>query len=221
MRRDSTTFDIPIISGNPPFEKTLIASGISCFCGVDEAGRGPLAGPVVAAAVVFRDCPALWSARDSKSLSPRARSEQFARITEELTFAVGMCDPEEIDRVNILQASLLAMSRAVTKLAQAPTLILVDGLYRLKMEIPSRAIVRGDARVAIIGAASIVAKVTRDRIMTEYDGIYPGYGFARHFGYPTLEHRMKIRALGPCPIHRRTFRGICEYFPQTAPNSAK
>jgi ribonuclease HII len=221
MKWDSSTSAIPFTNGNLSLEQTLIASGIACFCGVDEAGRGPLAGPVVAAAVVFRDCPTLWNACDSKKLLPRARDEQFARITDQLPYAVGECDNAEIDRLNILQASLIAMARAVQKLTQTPDLILVDGNYRLKINIPSRAIIRGDARVAVIGAASIVAKVTRDRIMREYDEIFPAYGFARHFGYPTAEHRRKIRELGPCPIHRRTFRGICEYYSQIVSEAAR
>jgi ribonuclease HII len=192
-------------------ESTLVASGVTRFCGVDEAGRGPLAGPVVAAAVLYRDCPALWKACDSKRLTRAARERRFQHIVEEMVFAVGICDCEEIDRLNILQASLQAMRHAVEKLRPRPKLALVDGRHGLGAGLPSRAIVRGDARVALIGAASIVAKVTRDRIMIEYDRLYPVYGFARHFGYPTAEHRLRIREIGPCPIHRRTFRGVREF----------
>jgi ribonuclease HII len=196
-------------------ERELVASGVSRLCGVDEAGRGPLAGPVVAAAVMYRDCPALWNACDSKRLSPAERERRFVHIVEEMEFAVGVSDCSEIDRLNILQATLQAMRRAVKKLRPTAGLILVDGKQNLGAGFSSRAIVRGDARVALIGAASIVAKVTRDRIMVEYDHLYPGYGFAQHFGYPTAAHRLRIREIGPCPIHRRTFRGVREFVQET------
>jgi ribonuclease HII len=211
MRRAERTEDLMLLESCDALERVLTASGVSCFCGVDEAGRGPLAGPVVAAAVMYRDCDVLWKACDSKRVSRAAREEQFRQITEHLEFAVGICNHEEIDRLNILQASLEAMRRAVRRLPLDPALILVDGKHRLGAGFPSRAIVRGDARVAVIGAASIVAKVTRDRIMSDYDRLYPGYGFARHFGYPTAAHKLKISEFGPCPIHRKTFHGVREF----------
>jgi len=195
-----------------PIESELAASGIVLVCGVDEAGRGPLAGPVVAAAVMFRDCDLLWRARDSKVLSDGSREEYFASAQDELVYAVASCTPNEIDELNILRASLLAMEKAVGGLPVAPELTLVDGNRRLREVIPSRAIVHGDARVAVISAASIIAKVTRDRLMREYDRQYPGYGFAQHFGYPTELHRRNLRQLGPCPIHRRSYRGVREFF---------
>jgi ribonuclease HII len=193
-------------------ERELTAAGQTCICGADEAGRGPLAGPVVAAAVVFKDCNLLWAARDSKALSAKARADYYFEASREFEYGIGICTAEEIDSLNILQASLLAMVRAIQALPQRPTIALVDGNRRPLIDIPCRAIVRGDARVAVIGAASILAKFTRDRIMDEYDALYPGYDFARHFGYPTAEHRKRLKNLGPCPIHRRTFHGVREFF---------
>jgi ribonuclease HII len=187
-----------------------IASSQACLCGVDEAGRGPLAGPVVAAAVIFRDCETLWRSNDSKALSRPQREELFSLISWDLEIAVGTCSVEEIDKLNILRASLLAMEKAVLQLPRQPTLVLVDGNQRLNPTIVSRPIVHGDARVCVIGAASIVAKVTRDRLMRELNDLHPGYGFDRHFGYPTAEHRECLRRLGPSPAHRRTFRGVRE-----------
>jgi ribonuclease HII len=154
----------------------------------------------------------LWAARDSKKMTARARDDYYMRVTSELPYAVGICSPEEIDELNILRASLRAMEKAVAGLAGTPDVILVDGNQRLCLSIPSRAIVRGDDRVAVIGAASIIAKVTRDRLMCDYDVRFPEYGFARHFGYPTEEHRQILARLGPCSIHRRTFHGVREFF---------
>jgi ribonuclease HII len=206
-----------LLTDDTPVERVLCAQGVMPVCGTDEAGRGPLAGPVVAAAVLFRDCETLWRARDSKAISAKAREDYYARVITELDWAVGICTAEEIDGLNILQASLVAMERAVNALPMAPGLILVDGSHRLRLSIPSRAIKHGDARVAVIGAASIIAKVTRDRLMCEYDMEYPAYGFARHFGYPTAEHRARLQQFGPCPIHRRTFHGVCEFFETAVP----
>jgi ribonuclease HII len=204
-----------LFTDDSPLELQLVRAGCDCLCGTDEAGRGPLAGPVVAAAVVYRDCESLWMSRDSKSLTRRKRENLLNHITRDLAFAVGICSVEEIDELNILRASLVAMERAVAGLPEKPSLILVDGPYGLSSTIPSRAIVRGDARVAVIAAASIVAKVHRDTLMTDYDRQYPGYGFAHHFGYPTQVHRDLLREKGPCPIHRRTFRGVRELLQET------
>jgi ribonuclease HII len=215
MVRRTLPADLFDWTGEPPLERRLIESGVTRLCGTDEAGRGPLAGPVVAAAVVFRDCEALWIARDSKVLSPRRREELFAAIASGLEWAVGLCSAKEIDDWNILRASLKAMERAVSALSVQPAFVLVDGPYVPALAMPSRAIKRGDARVAVISAASIVAKVTRDRIMRELDHQYPAYGFARHFGYPTPEHRAALRQHGPCPIHRRTFCGVRELLQTT------
>jgi ribonuclease HII len=184
--------------------------------GVDEAGRGPLAGPVVAAAVVFPPEFHRPEIRDSKALSPKARERAFFLVTSHaLGFAVAQSSPDEIDRINILQASLLAMRRAVEKLAPSPDFLYIDG----NVSIPSveggpwagirqESLVSGDTRCVSVMAASIVAKVTRDRLMLEYDRVYPGYGFASHKGYPTKGHLAALRALGPSPIHRKTFRGV-------------
>ena len=182
---------------------------------MDEAGRGPLAGPVVAGAVVYKDCDTLWSCGDSKALSAKRREDLYERITQDLIFSVGICDVEEIERLNILQASLRAMEKAVYSLSVEPTFVLVDGSFKLPCTIPSRAIIHGDARVAVIGAASIIAKVTRDRLMVSYDQTYPEYGFAKHFGYPTQMHREAIKKFGPCLIHRKTFHGVKEYLQET------
>lgn len=176
-------------------------------CGVDEAGRGPLAGPVTAAAVILSaDFPTGLLA-DSKRLPP-ARREAAARVIREraTAWALGWASAEEIDRINIHRATLLAMRRAVDGLAVRPTLLLVDGLFVPEAGVTGRAVVRGDATVPAIMAASILAKTARDAWMTEYATREPGYGFDRHKGYPTREHREAIARLGPCAIHRRSFR---------------
>ena len=189
-------------------EEYYFSCGYRHICGVDEAGRGPLAGPVVAAAVVFPKSANLPDVKDSKRLSPTAREKLFEEITRNAHTGIGEASPAEIDEMNILQASLLAMKRAVDALPLSPDIILVDGLYRLDGSIPSRAIVKGDARVKVISAASIIAKVTRDRQMVDYEKEFPGYGFARHKGYPTREHKSALKKLGPTSIHRQTFRGV-------------
>jgi ribonuclease HII len=176
-------------------------------CGVDEAGRGPLAGPVVAAAVILpRDFP-MEILGDSKALSASRRDSAAAVIRARATaWAVGWAWPEEIDRINILEATLLAMGRAVRGLGIAPDSVLVDGLFVPNVNAPCTAIVSGDATVHQIMAASIIAKTTRDRWMERYARIEPDYGFDRHKGYPTEEHRARILQHGVCPIHRRSFR---------------
>ncbi len=175
--------------------------------GVDEAGRGPLAGPVVAAAVVLPDGPLPDGLNDSKKLSPRRRGELARRIRSEARWAVAEASVEEIDRLNILQAALLAMRRAVEALGLPEAEVLVDG-DRLPAGLRGRAVVRGDATYACIAAASILAKEHRDRLMLRLAQDHPGYGFERHFGYPTPDHLEALRRLGPCPIHRRSF-GPC------------
>jgi ribonuclease HII len=194
-----------------PIELRLLKSGYSVVCGVDEAGRGPLAGPVIAAAVIFRKCLVIKQCRDSKQVSRSKREELFAEIVKQLEFGIGECSETEIDKMNIRAASLEAMKRAVLNLNARPDILLVDGRDSIPIDIKSLPIIKGDARVACIGAASIIAKVTRDCIMTEYDCEYPGYGFGQHFGYPTLMHRNAIKSLGPCKIHRVSFRGVREY----------
>ncbi len=177
--------------------------------GVDEAGRGPLAGPVVAAAVIFRDGVVIEGVRDSKQLSAARRETVAALIRERAAaFALGTAEVAEIDALNILRASLLAMSRAVTALQIAPQRVLVDGNHLPELSCEARAVVGGDRRIAVVSAASILAKVARDAIMAELDRHYPQYGFARHKGYPTQAHREALKQHGPCPVHRRSFAPV-------------
>jgi ribonuclease HII len=195
--------------GMEEFESIARGRGFLAPAGVDEAGRGPLAGPVVAAAVILPPGYSHPGIRDSKKLSPAQRERIFPVIGREASAcAVALATPEEIDGINILQASLLAMRRAVEALSSPPDFLLVDGNRRIPCDISQETLVGGDGRCLSIAAASILAKVTRDRMMEEYDLLYPGYGFSVHKGYPTREHLEAIRRLGPCPIHRRTFRGV-------------
>ena len=180
-------------------------------CGVDEAGRGPLAGPVFAAAVVLDPERPIPGLADSKKLSAKRR-EALARAIRERSraWAVAEASVEEIDRLNILQATLLAMTRAVARLPVAPDQVLVDGTHCPRLELPMRAIVGGDALVAEISAASILAKTARDAAMRELHREYPQYRFDRHKGYPTQEHVAALRAHGPCAAHRRSYRPVRE-----------
>jgi ribonuclease HII len=187
-------------------EEALWTRGIAHVAGVDEAGRGPLAGPVVAAAVIFPPGLRIPGVNDSKKLPPAKREELFGAIrAEALAVGVGVVGHIEIDTINILQATYKAMHIALASLPVMPDHILVDGNRFSGSGIPFTAIVDGDACCHAIAAASIIAKVTRDRLMHEFDLLYPGYGFARHKGYGTAAHREAIARLGPCPIHRRTF----------------
>jgi len=188
------------------FERPLWETGILRIAGIDEAGRGPLAGPVVAAAVVFPRGVSPPGVRDSKALSPGGRERLFAEIMNLAEgVGVGIVDHVVIDDINILNATFRAMHRAIDALPVRPDHLLVDGNRFAEAGIPWTTIVGGDALSASIAAASIIAKVTRDRIMTDYDREFPGYGFARHKGYATREHRAAIGRLGFCPIHRRSF----------------
>jgi ribonuclease HII len=195
-------------------ERELLAGGTWPVAGVDEAGRGPLAGPVVAAAVVFpedwiRDGlpEALRRVDDSKQLSEALRESLFAELTRrpEIRFAIAEADAARIDRINILQATHWAMNEALAALAPVPAHALVDGLRVKTLRYPQTPLVKGDARSCSIAAASILAKVTRDRLMVRYDAEFPGYGFAIHKGYPTPAHLAALKRLGPTPIHRRSF----------------
>jgi ribonuclease HII len=191
------------------FEAQARANGFHSPAGVDEAGRGPLAGPVVAAAVILPEGYDHPLVRDSKALSPKARERAFLRVTADaVAWAVAEASPLEIDTINILRASLLAMRRAVEKLALPPDFLYVDGTFPVPCPLPQRPLVKGDSRCLSVAAASILAKVTRDAAMGDFDRAYPGYGFAGHKGYPTKAHYEAIRRLGPCPIHRTTFRGV-------------
>lgn len=200
-------------------ERRLISEGVAFVAGVDEAGRGPLAGPVVAAAVIFPDGvireglpSALAGLTDSKKLSPGKRDEFFEVLVgwRELHHGLGMVEAKTIDELNILRATHLAMRRAIAGLRQKPQHVLVDGLPVPTIGYPQTAMVKGDSRSYSIAAASVIAKVTRDRLMLEYDRRYPNYGFARHKGYPTPEHLEALARFGPCPIHRRSFAPVRE-----------
>ena len=176
------------------------------ICGIDEAGRGPLAGPVVAGAVILvPDCEILYL-NDSKKLSPKRREELFAEIQEKaVSWSVGIVDAGEIDRINILQATYEAMRKAIAGLKLVPDLLLNDAVVIPEVETEQVKIIKGDAKSVSIAAASILAKVTRDRMMEQYDALYPEYGFAKHKGYGTAAHMAALQKHGLCPIHRKTF----------------
>ncbi|MDZ4775179.1 MAG: ribonuclease HII [Alphaproteobacteria bacterium] len=178
------------------------------ICGIDEAGRGPLAGPVVAAAVIMPVRRRPKGLADSKQIDEPAREALFAEIMAHGIIGVGVATSAEIDSLNIRQATLLAMCRAVAALSVPPTAALVDGNDPPELDCPVEAIIDGDAYVPLIGAASIIAKVTRDRMMVEACARYPGYGFARHKGYGVPEHKAALETLGPCAIHRMTFKPV-------------
>jgi ribonuclease HII len=188
-------------------EAELWAKGVRLVAGVDEAGRGPLAGPVVAAAVVLPRDLGISGIDDSKKLTPSKREELYERIrADALAVGVGSASEKVIDEVNILRATFRAMRDAVAGLERVPDHVLVDGEAIPDLGLPQTGILRGDERSAAIAAASIVAKVTRDRLLVEYDALYPGYGFAQHKGYGTPEHIAALTRLGPCEIHRLSFR---------------
>jgi ribonuclease HII len=192
---------------NLAHEKQLRARGCAWIAGIDEAGRGPLAGPVVAAAVIL---PAKFRHKtltDSKQLCENRRAEIYAELTTraEIFWAVAVAEHDEVDRLNILRASHAAMRRAVEALVQRPDHVLIDGLWVDGFPIEQTAIIDGDALSFSIAAASVIAKVTRDRLMREQDACFPAYAFAQHKGYATPLHLERLRIHGPCPIHRRTF----------------
>ena len=182
------------------------------MAGVDEAGRGPLAGPVVAAAVVFHPGQTFPGLNDSKKLTRARRELLHAKITGGgcLAWAFAVVDAGEIDRMNILRATHCAMARALQGLDRMPDHAIVDGLPVTGLSVPHTAVVDGDALVASVAAAGIIAKVERDRLMHQADALYPDYGFARHKGYATREHLDKLRVYGPCPIHRRSFAPVAQ-----------
>jgi ribonuclease HII len=188
------------------FEKDAYLEGYQIVAGIDEAGRGPLAGPVVAAACILREDKPILGLDDSKKLSPAKRDNLYDEILEKaLCFSVIRIEHDVIDESNILEATKRAMRLCVQALSVTPDLLLIDAVDLKGTGIPVRPIIKGDAKSNSIAAASILAKVTRDRIMVEYDSVYPGYGFAKHKGYGTREHYEAIEALSLCPIHRRTF----------------
>jgi len=195
------------------FEKALTAKGYPLIAGVDEAGRGPLAGPVVSAAVILPPKFDSEGVNDSKQLTPLQRERLYTRIyAQAISIGIGIVDPCEIDRINILQATRLSMVMAVANLCPEPTYVLIDGNCGIECRLPQQSLVQGDARSVSVAAASIVAKVSRDHLMERYHHDFPQFGFDRHKGYPTPEHQAAIAAFGPCAIHRCTFRGVREYF---------
>lgn len=194
------------------FEKTAYGNGFAYVAGIDEAGRGPLAGPVVAAAVILPAGLSIDGVDDSKKLTPAKRDKLFDIITEKaLTIGVGIITPAEIDRINILQATRQAMLAAVQQLSPQPDYLIIDGISTIDSAIHQKTIKKGDSLSLSIAAASIIAKVTRDRYMIEMDAKHPGYGFSGHKGYGSADHMSAIRRLGPSPIHRLTFGGVKEY----------
>ncbi|MFH1114436.1 MAG: ribonuclease HII [Pseudomonadota bacterium] len=191
------------------FEEEAEALGARRIAGIDEAGRGPLAGPVVAAAVVLSRDDIIPGLNDSKLLSEAARDKLFAAIQATSRAAgVGIVPPEVIDEINILEATRVAMTKAVREIDPAPDYLLIDGPLSLDLDIPQTGIIKGDRKSTSIAAASIVAKVTRDRIMKELHRRYPMYGFDRHKGYGTAAHRRALVEYGPCPAHRLCFKGV-------------
>jgi ribonuclease HII len=194
------------------FEEQARCRGFSAVAGIDEAGRGPLAGPVVAAAVILPDDFELAGLTDSKKLSQKKREAYYPQIFElARAIGIGVASTAEIDQINILQATLLAMQRAVGRLEIAPDHLLIDGITALPVATSQQTIKKGDSRSLSIAAASVIAKVVRDRIMLSFDRAYPQYGFAGHKGYGTAAHRKAIAEYGPSPQHRYTFGGVKEY----------
>lgn len=194
------------------YEKKAAESGFLCISGVDEAGRGPLAGPVVSAAVILpADFPE-EGVTDSKKLSPKKRAYLYDHIYDSsISVGVGIVGHEEIDDINILQASLKSMALAVNDLSVLPDYLLIDGIFKIPSQLPQMPVKKGDSLSISIAAASVIAKETRDRIMLKYDEEYPCYGFAKHKGYPTKAHKDAIRQYGICPIHRKSFKGVKEF----------
>ena len=194
------------------YERALRASGCQHIAGIDEAGRGPLAGPVVAAAAILPEGFRHDALDDSKKLTVRQRERIYAELTvrTDIVWGVAIVHSEEVDRLNILRATHEAMRRAVAALAVAPGHVLIDGLPVRPFPIEQTALVGGDGLSFSIAAASVIAKVTRDRIMIAMDTQHPGYDFARHKGYGTPQHLAKLRAHGPCPIHRRSFLPVAQ-----------
>jgi ribonuclease HII len=191
------------------YEARAWKTGVARVAGIDEAGRGPLAGPVVAAAVIIAPDRRIKGLADSKLLPPERREELFHVIQERaLAVGVGVVDHETIDRINILQATRQAMAGALSALAVTPELVITDFVVLAGLPCPQRNLVAGDRRCASVAAASIIAKVTRDRMMVAVDAQFPEYGFARHKGYATPEHLAALDRHGPCPIHRRSFSGV-------------
>jgi ribonuclease HII len=194
------------------FEKEATQKGYRDIAGIDEAGRGPLAGPVVSAAVILSPTNQLTGVSDSKKLTPKKRALLYEQIyAHAVSIGIGIVDAIEIDRINILQASLLSMAIAAENLRPQPDCLLIDGTFEIPSNLPQKPIAKGDSLSISIAAASIIAKVTRDRLMERYNDYYPQFGFPQHKGYPTKAHKKAIRKFGFSPIHRKSFRGVKEY----------
>ena len=193
-------------------EKELWASGHACVAGVDEAGRGPLAGPVTTAAVILPRDFEHAVLTDSKKLTPKVRERLYEELTgnEQILWASDQADEREIDRINILKATHASMARSVAKLSEEPNMVLIDGLEVPGFPFPQKGVVKGDSLSLSIAAASIIAKVERDRLMLKMSKTYPGYGFEQHKGYPTKMHLERLQELGPCPIHRQSFGPVSQ-----------
>lgn len=198
------------------FEQAAHEAGYAAVCGIDEAGRGPLAGPVVAAAVILPAGYELAGLTDSKQLTAKKREKLFEQLMGDAAVqkSIASASAAEIDELNILRATHLAMARAAQSLPTPAEFALIDGLPVPNFPLPSQSIVKGDSRSLSIAAASILAKVTRDRLMAELDARYPAYGFAKHAGYGTAAHLAALRAHGPCPEHRRSFAPVAQLLPQ-------
>ena len=189
------------------YENQLRSKGFEFICGIDEAGRGPLAGPVVVASVIMPADSIIEGVNDSKKVSEKKREKLYDLILEEaISYGVGIIGQDEIDDINILNATKKSLTMSLKELDKKPDLIIVDALTHIDtLGIPYESIIKGDAKCYSIAAASIIAKVTRDRIMIEWDKVYPQYGFATHKGYGTAAHIKAIKEYGPCPLHRKTF----------------
>jgi len=193
------------------FDESFKSDSIKIICGTDEAGRGPLAGPVVAAACILPDGIIIEGLDDSKKLTEKKREKLFYEICEKaLSYSIAISTPAEIDEINILEASLQAMRRSIDGLSVEPDMVLVDGNINRGFKQSAKAVIGGDAVSQSIAAASILAKVTRDRLCLELDSRYPQYGFKKHKGYPTKAHKMAVYEFGPCPEHRRSFMSFLE-----------
>ena len=188
-------------------ERELYQKGVKSICGIDEAGRGPLAGPVVVASVIMPEGSMIEGVNDSKKVSEKKREKLYDLILEEaISYGIGIIYQDEIDEINILQATKKGLTNAIEQMKIKPDLILVDALNGINtLGIPYQSIIKGDAKCYSISAASIIAKVTRDRIMREWDAVYPEYGFSSHKGYGTAKHIAALKEYGPCPLHRRSF----------------
>lgn len=205
-----------IIQSQLFFEDLARSRGYRVVAGIDEAGRGPLAGPVVAAAVILPENFDLPGLNDSKQLSEKKRNLLYPLIHQQaIAVGIGVSRADEIDRINILQATLQGMSRAITRLSVKPDFLLVDGITPVPVDIEQKTLKKGDSRSFSIAAASVIAKVVRDRIMVSYDRLFPEYGFAGHKGYGSQRHRDAVARFGPCVCHRLTFAGVREHRDKT------